>query len=246
MIPSQETVINCSHRNCIEESLETEMPNWQHKFVLGKGRQESLLGNPCLHCSGLFRKAMYLCMTCVTLKVFFQILKYISRWWLAGSVFPRLQGTEFLLHKLQDHPKPPPPAACASPGSALSPLPPTPIPGARPSSSPFKDSITVVGSALTFVHPELTAGQFYNYSAVFYFIFSIKRKVELVMLTWCKNISTQRLWKLISVVNNLGNICLKVARVLNYEPVRGGVGVHWEQWFSKGGPQISSIWESVR
>ena len=98
MIPSQETVINCSHRNCIEESLETEMPNWQHKFVLGKGRQESLLGNPCLHCSGLFRKAMYLCMTCVTLKVFFQILKYISRWWLAGSVFPRLQGTEFLLH----------------------------------------------------------------------------------------------------------------------------------------------------
>lgn len=108
---------------------------WEHKWQMdsinlcwGKNQCWGSLFSTALVCL----KATYLCMTCVNLKIFFQILKYISSWWLAVSPFLRLQGTEFLLHKLQDHPKPPLPTASASPGSALLCLPrPSQRPGPR-------------------------------------------------------------------------------------------------------------------
>lgn len=50
-----------------------------------------------------------------------------------------------------------------SPGS------PTMVSEAKYSSSPFKDLSGTVGSALTFVHSELTAGRVYDYSDFFFF-----------------------------------------------------------------------------
>lgn len=113
-----------------------------------------------------------------------------------------------------------------------------------------------VYGTLTFVHPELAARRFYDYSGGFSW-FCLKKFFFDKEKSWTCNVNIQPGVKTFPP-KDFGNWFLQwaagkqeleVPRVSFYSLARGGAGVHLEQQFSKYGPQTSSFsitWEPVR